>query len=1089
MIRLGITKQVPVFRSALLWAFAIFLLSGAFVNAANVPVTPAGDGLTTDTAYQITELGNLVWMSQNAFASSGTYYKLINDIDASETANWNDGLTTGLVPIGTYSQNDGSFRGVFDGNQHKITTLTISQNANYVGLFGYIGAGGVVKKLGLEGGAVTGNKYVGGLAGENNGTIANCYATGAVTGSNWHVGGLVGHNYLGMITNCFATGAVTGSAWNTGGLVGLNENSTITNSFATGMVTGPYDTGGLMGCNYGDTIANCFATGAVTGIYYVGGLTGYNDNDIIANSFATGAVTATDPGCCYVGGLTGYNDIDGTITACYATGAVAGIGDNAGGLAGYNKGVITNCYATTGTVTNICYFAGGLNGYNQGTITNCYAATGAVTGNHNVGGLNGGSYHGTITNSYWDTQSTSMTTSDGGTSKTTTAMKLQATFTGWDFTNIWAISPSVNSGYPYLKATGFSNGVPGVFFFSINNGAAMTTSANVTLTNTCTGSPTVYMASEDASFTGATPQTYSTAPTFTLSGGYGVKTVYFKVSNSAGESSVMSATINFALPCSLTVNITPPSAVSAGAKWRRAGTSTWLDGGYTETGLTTGSRTVEFKDVPGFITPASITVELVSGQTTERTAAYTLANPGIQVTLDGRAIATTGTAPVDFGSVALKANATSKTFVFTNTGETPLLLSNFSLPSGFTTGTLPTGFTTSGTLPANIAPGTSQTLIVALNTSVPGVFKEVLSFDTNVAAAAGFEIPLMGSVASFTENTTPVGIKITYKNCTVNSFTSSTLDIQGSAKGTVKVEVLRSPIRITEWMRSRPGTLYLEASTGLTTVTVSGDLYSFYTMLPIQRLIVDGALKTLSASNVLVSEVQARSYSHVSMRLLSGSTTPAGTVAPQTRLRATGGTTSVKPQISLQGVGLAELYVPGQPAARVSVSTRKGRTRKIPFSQVNVSGTVMAGPNLLLSVSGGDVTGDIVAANISALQVRKSGVLGGHLGSKDGSSTGTWVITGVSGLGTPGTRHNTPDIEMFGATAGVNASFVCGVNNTTATLDTLTPNFSGQIKKITLGKDAPLIGQYWATAKALKITPSSTSVSGFRRMTTTSISR
>ena len=46
----------------------------------------------------------------------------------------------------------------------------------------------------------------------------------------------------------------------------------------------------------------------------------------------------------YVGGLCGYNK-EGTITSCYATGAVNG-NSGVGGLCGWNYGTITSCYAT-----------------------------------------------------------------------------------------------------------------------------------------------------------------------------------------------------------------------------------------------------------------------------------------------------------------------------------------------------------------------------------------------------------------------------------------------------------------------------------------------------------------------------------------------------------------------------------------------------------------------------------------------------------------------------------------------------------------------------------------------------------------------
>jgi len=98
---------------------------------------------------------------------------------------------------------------------------------------------------------------------------------------------------------------------------------------------------------------------------------------------------------------------------------------------------------------------------------------------------------------------------------------------------------------------------PSLTTFTINNGALNTTSQTVTLNNTATCSathstPTHYMASEDAGFSGASWQTYAPSPPFTLSAGYGVKTVYLKLKNDAGESAVVNDTIAYAAP-------TPPS--------------------------------------------------------------------------------------------------------------------------------------------------------------------------------------------------------------------------------------------------------------------------------------------------------------------------------------------------------------------------------------------------------------------------------------------------------------------------------------------------------------------------------------------------
>jgi hypothetical protein len=81
---------------------------------------------------------------------------------------------------------------------------------------------------------------------------------------------------------------------------------------------------------------------------------------------------------------------------------------------------------------------------------------------------------------------------------------------------------------------------PVVTSFRISAGAATTAKGTVTLNNTATNLPTLYMASEDPGFAGAGWQTYSTVPKFALSNGAGTKTVYFKVKNGFVESAVVS---------------------------------------------------------------------------------------------------------------------------------------------------------------------------------------------------------------------------------------------------------------------------------------------------------------------------------------------------------------------------------------------------------------------------------------------------------------------------------------------------------------------------------------------------------------------
>ncbi len=51
-----------------------------------------------------------------------------------------------------------------------------------------------------------------------------------------------------------------------------------------------------------------------------------------------------------------------------------------------------------------------------------------------------------MTNSFWDTQTSNQSESDGGEGRTTAQMRLVATFTGWDFDEVWS---NVCNGWHY----------------------------------------------------------------------------------------------------------------------------------------------------------------------------------------------------------------------------------------------------------------------------------------------------------------------------------------------------------------------------------------------------------------------------------------------------------------------------------------------------------------------------------------------------------------------------------------------------------------------------------------------------------------
>ena len=72
------------------------------------------------------------------------------------------------------------FTGVFDGNSHTISHLTIT-GGRYLGLFAQLGSGSIISNLGLEALEVNGtDRHVGGLVGYNKGSIDTSYSTSTV---------------------------------------------------------------------------------------------------------------------------------------------------------------------------------------------------------------------------------------------------------------------------------------------------------------------------------------------------------------------------------------------------------------------------------------------------------------------------------------------------------------------------------------------------------------------------------------------------------------------------------------------------------------------------------------------------------------------------------------------------------------------------------------------------------------------------------------------------------------------------------------------------------------------------------------------
>lgn len=118
-------------KTATFFAMMLFVRATAFAFIGSGAGTSSDPFLVT-TAAEFNDVRN----------DLTAYYKQTADISLSGYANW--------TAIGVFSTSP--FSGTYDGDGHKVTGLSITSTAaNGNGLFGVVGAGGVIKNLGVSG--------------------------------------------------------------------------------------------------------------------------------------------------------------------------------------------------------------------------------------------------------------------------------------------------------------------------------------------------------------------------------------------------------------------------------------------------------------------------------------------------------------------------------------------------------------------------------------------------------------------------------------------------------------------------------------------------------------------------------------------------------------------------------------------------------------------------------------------------------------------------------------------------------------------------------------------------------------------------
>ena len=244
----------------------------------------------------------------------GTVDELLQLADYCRLDSWSENRTvvldTDLEVTGSGFTGIPSFSGVFEGQGHVISGLSLVDDGSVIGFFRYVQKEANVRDLVVRGRAMpSGSRTtVGGLAGSNAGTLHNCRFEGVSSGASI-VGGIAGNNLAtGVIESCTTTGSVYGAHF----------------------------IGGLAGQNHG-IIANSTNAASVN--------TTVEQNDIDLSELTLGDLIGTENAASItdIGGIAGQSG--GVIRACMNRGTVGyqHMGYNVGGIAGSQTGYIEGC--------------------------------------------------------------------------------------------------------------------------------------------------------------------------------------------------------------------------------------------------------------------------------------------------------------------------------------------------------------------------------------------------------------------------------------------------------------------------------------------------------------------------------------------------------------------------------------------------------------------------------------------------------------------------------------------------------------------------------------------------------------------------
>ena len=380
------TKRVLIF--SLLYCL-IFNLNAETATAKSF----GGGAGTLASPYKISNLSELRLLSENKQFWI-KHFILTNDIDATDTNNWNNGdhdddtdtppQVMGFTPIGNANYSE-AFTGSFNGNGYSISNLYINRPGyDKIGLFGQMKSA-ELKSLILVNVNITGKDDVGGLIGYagNDSATKNCTASGTINGAEA-----------------------------TGGIVGSISSSVIKNSSSS---------------------ANINKTNTSGSFTYLGGIAGQISSSTLQNCFSSGTIKLSGSSSfCYAGGLCGEASASSIVKNCHTGCDISG---SSSGSFAYSATLI--CKVNNSQLVN-CYAAGSnfatINSANKGSL--CYEAPDSTISN----------CYSTYTGSLFITKYQNPTYSIIGNSTPVSLSTLQSK----DFTTEWRIKSEPTEEFPWI---------------------------------------------------------------------------------------------------------------------------------------------------------------------------------------------------------------------------------------------------------------------------------------------------------------------------------------------------------------------------------------------------------------------------------------------------------------------------------------------------------------------------------------------------------------------------------------------------------------------------------------------------------------